>query len=416
MTSQLDYRIATLHPRLSDWRGAGYRGGLTPPDRPATITFPAGVTVLTTPMRLQSGDVLRGAGRDQTILRCPSLFSALGQGTSFAGGKTDAPGYSTGGGWIRAEGGLSEIGIEDLTIEFPAHTAAPHFYEQGYNATFFGSLTDSWVRRVRIVNADSVLLCYRCANLTFEDVELRHPSTTKNSEGHVGHYGIMLGRDCTKVLVSRLSVTSTLRHDTDVANGAHHNVVERSTFADYACSQHGGNPHHNLFTEINAGLGSRFWFSGGAAAAMPHNGPGQVFWNVRKTDGSPLSSLPAFGSEWRRDLAIVGHAQNRLNTDLSKEWVEQVNGLTPPNVYRAQRGELPLPAPLFPIGRSVTTTAQVNIRSRPALASPKWGTQPTGAHGVVRESEVMDAASGFSYVRVDFQSGVDGYCGCDKLT
>src|SRR3990167_9224568 len=165
MQSQLDFRLSFLHPRLSDWTGVGYRGGENPPVvlGANVIEYGPGIHNLTTLLRPLSGQVVRGAGVNATIMRFPSLLTMLGRGSWFAGGATDAPGWSTGGGAIWAEG-KSEVGIEDLTIEFPAHTARPHFYEEGHNAFHLGNCQHSWVRRVRIGNADSGLLCYRLTN------------------------------------------------------------------------------------------------------------------------------------------------------------------------------------------------------------------------------------------------------------
>lgn len=346
MNSQLDWHPTSLHPRLSDWRGVGYHAGETPPAT-SPMTFPAGVHVLTDPIVLASNQVLKGAGRDVTTLRfTKSLFDLFGAGDWQAGGVT-SPGWSTGGGLITSEL-TTEIGIEDLTIEFPAHLQAAHFYEVGFNALFFGKVTNFWVRRVRIVNSDSGIFCYKCTSSLFQDVELRWPGVTKNAAGHVAHYGVMLGRDCTKMLIDGLDCNDLCRHDTDVANNANLNVVMRSRFKDYVCSHHGGAPHHNLFTDIDVGLGTRvFVDSGGSTSAMPHNGPGEVFWNLRKATGAPISGLPPFTGTryWRRDLALIGHTQNLLNTDLTKEWVEGISPVEPTNVYLAQREGIPPPPP-----------------------------------------------------------------------
>jgi hypothetical protein len=50
---------------------AGYQGGAPIPNRPATITFPAGRITMDKQTFLESGDIVRGAGRDKTILYFP---------------------------------------------------------------------------------------------------------------------------------------------------------------------------------------------------------------------------------------------------------------------------------------------------------------------------------------------------------
>ena len=445
MISQLDFRLGSLHPRLSDWTGVGYRGGENPPVVLCAnvIEYGPGTHAIDHQLVLQSGQVLRGAGKDHTILRfTKSLYQLFGKGPWQAGSDPNTPGWSSGGGLIKTAYGVSEVGIEDLTIEFPAHTQKAHHYEVGYNALFLDAPVNCWIRRVRIVNADSGVLGYRLTNCLIDDLELTWPNVTKNGAGYVAHYGVMFGRDSTLSLVDNLHCQGLCRHDTDVANGAHHNVFMRSTFVNYVCSHHGGTkdgqpygPHHNLFTDIDCGLGTRvFTDSGGSLSAMPHNGPGAVFWGLHKSDGTPISVLPPFTGTryWRKDVAIVEHTLNRLNTDLTKEWVE---GIHPDqrNVYLAQRGDIapPIPpepeppsppapapppeppeAPMLTLGDYVEATASLVIRSGPSKAAPQVGSESAGARGYLVEGPILDSVSGFTYWRVP---EYEGWVGQDKL-
>ena len=422
MISALDYRLTSLHPRLSDWTGVGRS---TPPERP--ITHGPGTHLIDG----QLTSSIKGAGKGVTTLRfTTSLYTLFGKGP-WQAGPSDTPGWSSGGGLITGSG--AEFSVEDCTLEFPDHAQAPHHYEVGWNAIHFGNVSQGWIRHVRIVNADSGILGYSATNCLFEDIELTWPGVVKNAAGHQAHYGVAFGRGSHRNLVDQLVIKGLCRHDTDVANGASYNVLIRAAFEDYVSSHHGQSkvgelgPHHNLFTDLNVGRGTRvFVDSGGADSAMPHNGPGEVFWNLHKTDGTAISGLPPFTGTryWRKDLAIIGHTQSRLNTDLTKEWVESLVPVEPPNVFLAQRdgwipptpphGEPPMAK--FVIGDRVQATATLVIRGGPSKTSPYLGDQPVGIQGVVGDGPILDAVSGFTYYRINFDAGVDGWCGEDKLT
>src|SRR5206468_3339935 len=51
---------------------------------------------------------------------------------------------------------LQEVGIENLTIEFPKSQYGGHvFQEPGYNGIYLDAVSNSWVRNVTIIDADS---------------------------------------------------------------------------------------------------------------------------------------------------------------------------------------------------------------------------------------------------------------------
>jgi hypothetical protein len=51
-----------------------------------------------------------------------------------------------------------ELGVADLTIEFPNSGPYPgHFKEKGYNALFINNAANCFARNLRILNAGAVL-------------------------------------------------------------------------------------------------------------------------------------------------------------------------------------------------------------------------------------------------------------------
>jgi hypothetical protein len=127
-----------------DYGNVGYHGGASPPDKPATRTLPAGRHTISSPIVLKTGDVLRGAGRDKTILYFPDGLKQMGvpcrDGTLINNDCFDWPAAGSTSdlfmGVIGATG--SEIGIEDLTIEFPADHAWTHHAKYGGTSGYNG--------------------------------------------------------------------------------------------------------------------------------------------------------------------------------------------------------------------------------------------------------------------------------------
>ncbi len=139
-----------------DYSGAGYRNGKTPipyGKQKATLTFAAGRHTINEQILLSDGDVLRGAGRDKTILYFPKGLKGLGAPCGHQG--VDC--YDWGNGVISASGKL--IGIEELTIEFPVHDWCHYCGEEneGYNGISMSGCSDCWVKNVTIRNCDSGL-------------------------------------------------------------------------------------------------------------------------------------------------------------------------------------------------------------------------------------------------------------------
>jgi hypothetical protein len=154
-----------------DFSKVGYRQGDAPipyQQRPATISYPAGRFTINNLIRLTSGQVLRGAGRDQTILYFPNGLRDLGEPCGNAG--VDC--YDWKNGVIRANG--TEIGIEDLTIEFRDHGWCHYCGTNngGFNGIDLQNCTNSWVKNVTIRKSDSGVIISGGSNNTIDGVHV----------------------------------------------------------------------------------------------------------------------------------------------------------------------------------------------------------------------------------------------------
>ena len=100
------------HPNgpLKDFSHVGYRGGDVPiPYQARPITYGPGRHVITKRIVLKSGQVLRGAGKDKTVLYFPKPLREIGN-NECPSGKNNCYGWSYG---VIQITGASEVGIED---------------------------------------------------------------------------------------------------------------------------------------------------------------------------------------------------------------------------------------------------------------------------------------------------------------
>ena len=215
---------------------------------------------------------------------------------------------------------LHDVGVEDLTIQFPDDVEYPgHLKEWGYNGVFFvNGVVNSWVRRVRFENSDNgVLTDINSKWLTVSDIVFA---------GRMGHHGVNAAFTADS-LFSNLHWEADFIHDFTLDHRSSGNVIERGTSAGLRLSldHHRDGSFENLFTEFEAE--TDFW-SGGSACAGPNAGARQTFWNM----------APGFlKPPWSYIQAnIVGDIGNEAVFSETEEWLEPVMDLQPVNLYREQ--------------------------------------------------------------------------------
>ena len=89
----------------------------------------------------------------------------------------------------------SEVGIEDLTIEFPAHSYVHRGNYAGWNAFEFRDSVNSWAKNVRIVNSDVGANIHYGHHITLDGIEVianptgshYHINVTGDSDGPLNH-------------------------------------------------------------------------------------------------------------------------------------------------------------------------------------------------------------------------------------
>src|SRR5690606_23104827 len=135
---------------------------------------------------------------------------------------------------------VREVGIEDLTFEFPNVPYRGHFQEDGFNPIAISGAADCWVRNVRILNADSGPFLNGSSFVTLDGLVFESVREgTKN--GETGHHGVTVGDDN---LVTNFDFRCKFIHDFSV-EGTAGGVVSKGKGVDLCFDHHKRYPHAN---------------------------------------------------------------------------------------------------------------------------------------------------------------------------
>jgi hypothetical protein len=164
--------------------------------------------------------------------------------------------------------GLVNIGIEDMHLSFPDSPSFGHHLEEGYNGIYFTGAFDSWARNLKVSNADSALLSYNSANLTFDNI------VTDGSR--TAHYAVHMG-NVHNVIAKNLRIFNPVRHsltfNTQSTKCVYHNA---EVFIAPVLDQHAGANHQNLFDTVTVHAPAQN--RGGRKVIPIYNGSGAGYW------------------------------------------------------------------------------------------------------------------------------------------
>jgi len=235
-----------------------------------------------------------------------------------------------------------DVGIEELTIEFPDDRYAGHHHEPGYNAIEFSGVIDGWVRRVTIMNADNgVFLREGTKFCLIENLRLgagprrlgEATETGDEDSPHglaAGHHGILITGLSQDNRVTQFRIDVPFIHDLSVENLAAGNVFDSGQALDLSLDHHRRAPYENLFTDLQTGQGRRLWECGGDESDGWPSGVRETFWNIRTSVPVPLPS-------WAVMANFIG--LSLIEPIPSVDGVENIppDRLQPSNLYLAQR-------------------------------------------------------------------------------
>ena len=193
--------------------------------------------------------------------------------------------------------GMQEFGVEHLSIEFPWSPYPGHFKEKGFNALTLEEVSNCWIRDVEIQNADFGIGLDGTNFCTVDGVRLKTSSRREvggESKGANGHHGITVGHG-TENLITNFDVQTTFVHDIAVEWFGLHTVYSKGRGVDLNMDHHREANHSSLFSDLDCGLGTRPFESGGSHDLGPHAGAYTTYWNIR-ADSAMTYPKPDFGA------------------------------------------------------------------------------------------------------------------------
>lgn len=177
---------------------------------------------------------------------------------------------------------LSNVGIQNLRLQFPEAPAFGHHLEQGYNGIYMTGVFDGWIRKLTIDRSDSGILTDNAASLTISDI-----TTTGDRRAH---YSVHVGA-VHNVLVKDLKVENPVIHPLSVNTRSTRSVFLRAEVETHAMiDQHSGSNHQNLFDQVTLRIDPtlvkgdwryQLWVGGGAPYWKPGHGLYNTVWNAR---------------------------------------------------------------------------------------------------------------------------------------
>ena len=212
---------------------------------------------------------------------------------------------------------LSNVGIQNLRLQFPEAPAFGHHLEQGYNGIYMTGVFDGWVRNLTIDRSDSGILTDNAASMTIADI-----TTTGDRRAH---YSVHVGA-VHNVLVRDLKVENPVVHPLSINTRSTRSVFLRSVVdKDAIIDQHSGSNHQNLFDQVvlhidpkqgKGGWQYQLWVGGGAPYWKPGHGLYNTLWNARLVmpDTVPADATVTIGSglEGPGERIVGLHANRKI--------------------------------------------------------------------------------------------------------
>ena len=228
---------------------------------------------------------------------------------------------------------VTDVGVEELGFEFPAKAYAGHWEEVGFNpVALTRNAAHCWIRNVRVWNGDNgpFVSGWFC---TVDGITFGADRRRLFAGGISGHHGVTLnGADG---LCTNFQIQTLFFHDVTVDGGATGNVFSRGVAQDFNMDHHKSAPYENLFTDIDAGAGTRLFGSGGAGGNGNHSAAGATFWNIRSKQEAEWPEH--FGLDAMNLVALKMRGRDMKKPD--GRWIETIRpgAITPPDLHLAMR-------------------------------------------------------------------------------
>lgn len=240
--------------------------------------------------------------------------------------------------------GISESGIENIRIEMPDTELDGHLLEPGFNGICFHGALNCWAKNITLVNCDNGVEFEACKNCEARNLEIIGRSTPfiRECPGDKpihfwGHHGVSFDRNAHDNMLSGFSFDCVFYHDITVNHKASGNVTRNGKGPDINLDHHRDAPFENLFSNIEAGKGTRLYDSCGNVISGPPAAARETFWNIRSDNWEkpPSPTEPYTRIAWDYIQTNVIPCSENSTTD-KREWLENLDGIYPSDLYQAQ--------------------------------------------------------------------------------
>lgn len=306
-----------------------------------TIYIPAGKYILKdTLMIKRSGINIKGAG-DATILYFTKGLEELYPRYNVAGSPNQSA-WSWEGGMITFSGNISGSGIQSLKIEFPDNAWAGHnFHERAYNAIgYTNSAHDGWIKNVKLKGCDIGIWIGRTSHhITAEGWTLESGPVRAAGTNGVGHHGVNIYGGYN--LLQNFELKGKYHHDLSVESAySIFNVFRNGKGTDICIDHHNHQVRNNLFTNLNVGIGTRLYTSGGNDTPAGIN-INETYWNITATNNLSYNYMGynTSGAKSKNNVAVgIKTSSGSATPNADNNWYETINpaSLYPKDLYVSQ--------------------------------------------------------------------------------
>ncbi len=302
------------------------------------VYFPAGTYRITDTIQVKKSRIsLTGDKKRPSVLYFEKGIEELYPRYSQTSHQTA---WSWSGGMILFAGN-TESGIENLTIKFPDNIWEGHtFHEKGYNAIGFSqNARHGWIRDIRFLGADVCIWIERTAHHITAENWVVDTGPLRNAEKQNGHHGVAIYGGYN--LLQNFTFNAKYAHDLSVESAPSvYNVFRNGKGRDLCIDHHEHAQRNNLFTNLDAGAGTRLWASGGNATprGISFNA---TFWNITgaAADLGYPSSKDDSTKHASNNVAVgIKNTKPSVLGDKYGNWYENIqpSRLYPADLYEAQ--------------------------------------------------------------------------------
>ena len=304
-----------------------------------SVYLPEGKYLITDSLLIQKSNInIKGAGQGKTILIFKNGLEEI-----YPNYNKEWPNqtkWSWSGAMILFQGNINSSGIQDLTIKFPDSLYAGHnFHERAYNGIGFSEKAhDGWIENVTFTNCDVGIWIDSSAHHITARNWLLNFEKQRASQKISGHHGLNIYGGYN--LIEEFEISGRFVHDLSVeSDKSVYNVFHNGKGTDLCIDHHNHEQSHNLFSNLDAGLGTRLFQSGGKETprGVCFN---ETYWNIRADRN--MQYCDQFDSkELQSKNNICVGIKTQIPTNLKTptgNWFETIDPtqLIPKDIYQAQ--------------------------------------------------------------------------------